>query len=154
MLRLVSWFLVLAAIGCTLAGVWAAVAPSTAPPPLALETSRDLGPVSFGDHAVTFPIANPAGVPRRVVGLVQQCGGVWCVKSRHHEQVVIGPGETFPYTCTLQVRGAGPFEAPLTLYLDDDGLREVTLTVRGIGVEPEPAPAAPEPAHDAPPPGP
>ncbi len=28
----------------------------------------------------------------------------------------------------------GPFESEIVLYLEDNGIREVTLTVRGVGV--------------------
>jgi len=32
------------------------------------------------------------------------------------------------------VKEPGPFEAEIVLYLEDNGIREVTLTVRGVGV--------------------
>ena len=74
-----------------------------------------------------------------------------CFSSKHHEQVAVGPGETFAYHCKLSVVAAGRFEAAIGLFLEDNGIREVSLTVRGVGVAP-----AQEPGHDPPrpPPGP
>lgn len=51
--------------------------------------------------------------------------------------LTVEPGTTFEYTCELSVKKPGPFEAPMTLFLEDNGIREVTLTVRGVGVAPE-----------------
>jgi hypothetical protein len=36
----------------------------------------------------------------------------------------------------LKVQERGRFEADMTLYLEDNGIREVSLTVRGVGVAP------------------
>ncbi len=35
--------------------------------------------------------------------------------------------------CTLVVLRPGPFEGQLHVFMEDDGLRETTLTVRGDG---------------------
>lgn len=50
---------------------------------------------------------------------------------------MIPAGGTVEYPCELTVKGPGPFEAEIVLFLEDNGIREVTLTVRGVGVAPE-----------------
>ncbi|HET6575837.1 MAG TPA: hypothetical protein VFG68_19705 [Fimbriiglobus sp.] len=37
----------------------------------------------------------------------------------------------------MTVKRPGPFEAAIVLYLEDNGIREVTLSVRGVGTAPE-----------------
>ena len=57
-----------------------------------------------------------------------------CFSSKHSGQVTVQPSETFIYTCELSIKKPGPFEAPMTLFLEENGIREVRLTVRGVGV--------------------
>lgn len=109
----------------------------------------ELGKILVGRHDVAFQIHNPNQQPRHVVGVSECCFANCCVGPKAQQQVEVEPGATQTYVCYIRVKSAGPFEAPITLYLDDDGLREVTLTVRGVGVAP-----AQEPAHDPPPAGP
>ena len=47
---------------------------------------------------------------------------------------MVPAGESIEYPCELTVNDAGEFEAEIVLYLEDNGIREVTLTVRGVGV--------------------
>jgi hypothetical protein len=57
--------------------------------------------------------------------------------------VVVQPGETFAYTCALQVHHPRRFEAEIKLLLYDDvqlydnGIRQVPLSVQGVGVAAE-----------------
>jgi hypothetical protein len=50
--------------------------------------------------------------------------------------IVVPPGGTA--TCSVQftVHGAGPFEDCFKLFLQDKGIRTVTVTVKGIGIAP------------------
>ena len=68
-----------------------------------------------------------------------------CFSSKHHEQVTVGPGETFNYECVLSLKKPGPFEAKIAIFLEDNGIRIVELTVRGVAVASEGVP------HDSPP---
>lgn len=38
-----------------------------------------------------------------------------------------------PYVCNLAVYKPGPFESDMTLFVEDNGIREIVLTVRGNG---------------------
>ncbi len=51
--------------------------------------------------------------------------------------MTIPAGQTVEYPCELTVHKPGPFESEMVLFLEDNGIREVTLTVRGVGVAPE-----------------
>ncbi len=57
-----------------------------------------------------------------------------CFRAKHHSQVTILAGQTAEYPCELTVHKPGPFESEMVLFLEDNGIREVTLTVRGVGV--------------------
>jgi hypothetical protein len=51
--------------------------------------------------------------------------------------VTVGPSQTLEYQVVLTILKPEPFESGMALYLEDNGIREVTLTVRGVGVAPE-----------------
>jgi hypothetical protein len=138
MLRAASALCVVAALGLL---AWAAYSARQSPPGpepgfVVAPTEHDLGSVPLGDRVVTFTITNPAAGPRRILGAAGGCWGAVCFDSKHSTQIVIPAGETFTYECELSVGQARPFEAKIDLYLEDNGLRTVTLTVRGVGVAP------------------
>lgn len=97
---------------------------------------RDLGEVEAGLHDIEFSVTNTGSDPRRIVGNV----GEGCVPNCCFAPIdaagtaTIGPGETFVCRYRLDVKGTGRFDAPISLHLDDNGLRTVKLHVRGTGV--------------------
>jgi hypothetical protein len=42
-----------------------------------------------------------------------------------------------PFTCIVEVHMAGPFAQSLILELEDNGVRDVFLPIKGRGVSPE-----------------
>lgn len=44
------------------------------------------------------------------------------------------PGGSVAYGCTLHFHTHGPLEGEITLFLEDNGIREVTLRVHGVVV--------------------
>lgn len=58
-----------------------------------------------------------------------------CFSSKHREIVTVGAGETFEYRVKLTVRGPGPFESGIDIFLEDRGIRKVEIGVRGVCVE-------------------
>ena len=60
------------------------------------------------------------------------------------------PGETFRYECVFTVYRPELFEADLLLYLEEDGIRPVMLTVKGVGTEPAITPRVAEHAPKTP----
>jgi hypothetical protein len=57
---------------------------------------------------------------------------------------VIPAGVTFNYECKLSVENPGPFEAQLNIHLEENGIRTVTITVRGVAVAPGAGNATPK----------
>ncbi len=45
--------------------------------------------------------------------------------------MTVGPGETFEYHVVLTVHKRGRFESEIALFLEDNGIREVAIEVRG-----------------------
>lgn len=80
---------------------------------------------------ITFRITNSGARPIRVVGMAEFCTPNCCFYSKHRSHVSIPPRETVDYACEVKPTTPGPFESPMTLYLDSDGIREVKLTIRG-----------------------
>jgi hypothetical protein len=129
------------AAGCLAAGAWLAYRSpeldSTLEPPFVVETDRELGEVSVGDRELTFQITNPASRPRRIMGLNDGCGKGYCLYAKDESQIVVPAGGTVSYSCKLVVRNRGPFDAKITIFLEDNGVREEPLIVRGVGVAPQ-----------------
>ena len=44
-------------------------------------------------------------------------------------------GATFEYHCELSLKRPGKFEGEMDIHLEDNGIRTVTLSVRGTAVE-------------------
>ncbi|QDU22131.1 hypothetical protein [Urbifossiella limnaea] len=103
------------------------------PPWVVAPEVLDVGEVPVGDRVLTFEMTNPADRPRRIVGLNEGCAGTVCIRSRHHGQVTVGPGETFRYECDLKVREPGPFDLRIAVFLEDGGIRTVEIGARGTG---------------------
>lgn len=115
---------------------WWGTAADGPDPPLVIDAERDLGVVGLGESVVHFSITNPGSRPRRVVGFRESCR-VNCLSAEIPDQVTLPAGEVFHYPCRLRVRSPGPFEVEMALLVEDNGIREVTLTARGTGVAPE-----------------
>ena len=64
------------------------------------------------------------------------------VKDRDH--ITVQPGETYLYAYTLSVKGPGPIDAQTTLYLEENGIRQVRVKVRGVAVAPSGRPGGPK----------
>lgn len=52
-------------------------------------------------------------------------------------------GGTAEYPCELTVKQPGPFAADITLFLEDNGIRAVTVSVKGVAVAAEGKPHDP-----------
>lgn len=105
-------------------------------PPFTVEpTEFDLELIPPGYHDLIVRITNPANVPRRIIGLAEGCGLNCCYFTKHGEIVTVGAGETFEYHVGLLVKGPGPFESGIAIFLEDRGIREVQISVKGVGVE-------------------
>lgn len=106
------------------------------PPSLVVDDpDREVGGLEVGQPlAVSFRIGNSATTPRRVVGVHATCGPSGCFLPVSPEQLDIPPADEVDYRCELKITKAGPFDCRMELFLDDGGLRQVTLRVRGVGV--------------------
>lgn len=103
------------------------------PPWVVSPEVADVGDVPVGDRVLTFEMTNPADRPRRIVGLNEGCQDTVCIRSRHHGQITVGPGETFRYECDLKVREPGPFDMRIAVFLEDGGIRTVMIGAKGTG---------------------
>ena len=91
-----------------------------------------------GVRTITVSVTNPADRPRRVIGITEGCRpGGCCWKAVRAGQVSVAPGQTVPYELELTVGQPGPFETNVELYLEDKGIKAVSLTFRGTAVAPE-----------------
>jgi hypothetical protein len=123
-----------AACGCLVAAIWLYVAPQSIPSPqpiLVEPTHFTFVNIPAGEHELVIRLTNPSGVARRVVGFQDGCGTNCCFRSKHREQVVIGPGESLNYRIEFLVRNTGAFEGGTSLFLDEGQVRTVLIEMRG-----------------------
>lgn len=109
--------------------------PDPEPPWAVTPDVAELGTVGQGEHVVAFEMTNPAARPRRIVGLNEGCQGGVCLRSKHHGQIEVPAGGTFRYECVVRVGEPGPFDLKIVVFLEDAGIRTVTLAARGTGRE-------------------
>lgn len=140
MFVLTSRVLLLTAIGLACWGVYLMLlAPASVEADLPLVVDwpvRDLGQLSIGSHEVTIHVTNPAGRTRRVIGMMSGCRPNVCFGAKLAEPVAVPPGETVEYVCEVTITGSGPFEFPILLHLEDNGIRTVEQTLRGVAIAP------------------
>lgn len=127
----------LAAVGCLATAGYLALRPPTPEPPLEVRSAdQDLGEVPLGVRDVTIVVHNPGRQPHRIIDSGGVCAPTCCVKPKHPEPITIAPGETAEISCELKVALPGPFKAEFPIFLDENGLQRVMVTVRGVGVAP------------------
>lgn len=104
------------------------------------QTDFALVDVPLGSHEFHTTITNPSAEPRRVLGISGQCTGNFCITSAQNPPMLIPPGGSLAINCVLEVKFPGPIDAEIRIYLEENGIRTVTLRVTGTAVE---APRAP-----------
>ena len=56
-----------------------------------------------------------------------------CFGPKQVQGIEIPAQGAIEFPCELSIGRAGPFEAKATVYVDDGGVRDLVLTVRGVG---------------------
>lgn len=100
-----------------------------------------LGEVPTGSRIITVEITNRADVPRRILGAEGQCRATGCFQPLQDTPVILQPGESVKFLCELTIVRHGMIDITLDVYLEENGIRTVTLHVTGTAVE---APRAPQ----------
>lgn len=98
----------------------------------------ELGQVPVG-QTVTLDVrvVNRSSVAGRILNVSRSCDLGGCFDSPLIGPIEVAPGTTVTYPVLFVPGRLGPFEAHIRLYLDDGGVREVRVTVLGIGTTPE-----------------
>jgi hypothetical protein len=102
------------------------------------DTDRDLGILAVGKHMIYFKIANSSSAPLRVFGLSASCGNGVCFGPADYDHVIIPANGVINYYCEIIICKSGPFEKDISIYLEDGGLRNVKLRVKGLVAEGSP----------------
>jgi len=143
MRHIVTPFLLAALVCLIMAGYdYLFVAPATPAPPFEIgQTEFSVGEIELGTHKLRTTINNPSKEPRRILGIASECAGNSCFTSTLETPVQVPPAGTFDLECELEVKAGGPIYAEVKIYLEENGIRTVTLRVTGTAVE---APHAPK----------
>jgi hypothetical protein len=113
--------------------------PADATPRLEIENPViELGELK-SHETVTFDvrITNRSALPGRVLNVSRSCDLGGCFDSTIDGPVEVAPGGSVTYPVRFAPSGSGPFEAQVRMFLDDGGMRQVKVTVRGVAREPE-----------------
>lgn len=134
--RQVSWVLLSCAVILAASGAWLMLSNGRqSDAGLVVQwPPQDMGQVPTGPHDIEVRVSNPGSVPRRILGVRQGCRPTVCFSSRQTEPIVVAPGQTAALVCEVHVSRPGPFEFPLRIYLEENGIREAELVIRGVGV--------------------
>ena len=138
--HLLSAVCLLLALACA-AAAWACSrasveSPSEIPgvPRLQLDNPLiELGTVRARERlAIEVRVINTSTHPACVLTRSPVCGPGGCFIPGLLKPLVIAPSSTAIYPLGFEPYGSGPFEASLRIYVDDDGMRSLTVTIRGI----------------------
>lgn len=133
----VAIFSIAALFSLILAGFDCLSTPPEAPPPpfKISRTEFAVGNVSLGTQLLHTSVANPSNEPRRILGINGQCSDNSCFGAVQEAPIIIPPGGTLNLDCELLVTRPGPIDAEIKIYLEENGIRTVTLRVTGTAVE-------------------
>ena len=134
----------IAACSCLGFAVYEYVFESPAMPPPECEISHtdfDAGIVLIGTYKFQTTISNPSREPRRIIGFVDECKPTCCFSHLQDAPILIPPAGSIVIDCELLVKTSGSIDAEIKIYLEENGIRTVTLRVTGTAVE---APRAPK----------
>ena len=96
---------------------------------------KDIGMQPWpGAITVEVKIRNRDAEPHRIVGIEEVCGEAGCVRARHTEPMIVPPRGEVTYSFDIRTYKEGPFEMPVVVFLDDGGMRKVTIVVTGESV--------------------
>lgn len=101
-----------------------------------------LSDVPSGDRELVVKFTNPANFPRSIIGISEGCAKNCCYFSKHNSTIIVGAGETVEYRLLLRIYRTGQIDAEIKIYLEDNGIRTVTLHVTGTAIK---APNVPNP---------
>ncbi|MFQ3650574.1 MAG: hypothetical protein SNJ75_09590 [Gemmataceae bacterium] len=103
---------------------------------LELDTSSiDYGSLPSGEAEVKVRIHNRSTTrTARIVHVGTGCKINCCYKPKAIDPVEIAPGQSLDYPYIIMF-GPGPFEATVPVFVDDGGLRTLSLEIRGTGIE-------------------
>lgn len=104
---------------------------------LVVDNQRDLGAISLGTHIVDFEIFNSStNKSKTLLNISYTCGKSGCisVEGWNDQSVTIPPGGKISLPCRVALFAPGPFEFGLPVFVEDGGLREISLVVKGTSV--------------------
>jgi hypothetical protein len=108
----------------------------------------DLGELRSGSHRLIVQVTNPGPVCRRILGMMSGCRNNVCYEPVAPQPIPVAASATVGYEVELTVSGSGPFEVPLVIFVDDEGVRKVNTTLRGIAIEARGTNNAPNPIQE------
>lgn len=94
-------------------------------------TEQEVAATVGGTTDIAIRLSNPTRHRVTVVGLASRDERNCHVTAKNEPPLDLPPGGNAVVEFTLQDARRGPFEAQLCVYLDDCGLRESAVTVRG-----------------------
>ena len=143
-MRTCSVIAVLAAVVCLLGASrdYLFIPPAVPPPPFELDrTEFAVSDIPPGPCQLMTIVVNPDKELRRILGMQGRCIANCCTKPLQDEAIVVPPGGSAEVKFQVVASVPGPIVAEFLIYLEENGIRTVTLRVTGNAVE---APRAPK----------
>jgi hypothetical protein len=105
---------------------------------VAVSFTPELGNIAVGAHIIPVTIKNNTTEPKHIYGANGICAKNVCCKlraDRDYSRVIAVNGlEACVMEIEIDVREPGPFEAPFCLYVENNGMQKLEITMSGVGV--------------------
>ena len=132
LLRSISMILVLGGLALVGLAVYSYFAPPLGPALVVAKGDVELGDCAAGqDVDVVFRLQNNSGKPIPVLGMVLSCGARCCLTLKQPDYPPEFPPGPNDIECSLKINEPGTFSTDMRVYVDDQGMRDITLTVKG-----------------------
>jgi hypothetical protein len=95
----------------------------------------EVGTVITGEPVeMSISVVNRGSRGGRVLNVAEVCVVGGCFKNKLHEPLTVESGKQVGYPCLLYTNSDGAFRLLLTMFLDNNGTRQVTVCVHGVSV--------------------
>ena len=96
--------------------------------------------LSPGDHEFVIHIKNTTDQPKTILGFKTGCWESCCTHIDYPGKITVPSNSEFEFHCGIVITNPGIINAGAEIFLEDNGIRKVFISFKGIALGPHDAP--------------